>query len=140
MFSQFSNGFLRNAMRENSELMVITKAKDIVKYTFAIAENSPKKFRFTLVTRIHNTSLDVLENLIFANEVMLTGELPDKIERCSYQRKALAELKVLDALAMTAREQQCILPKQYENLSRLIYECVKLLKAWQRSDERRMGI
>ena len=127
-------------MRENSELMVITKAKDIVKYSFVIAENAPKKFRFTLITRLHNTSLDVLENLIFANEVMLTGDLSDRKERCSYQRKAIAGLKVLDALALTARERQCILPKQYENLSRLIYECVKLVKAWQRSDERRMGI
>lgn len=133
-------GFLCDAMRENSELMVITKAKDIVNYSFVIAENAPKKFRFTLITRIHNTALDVLENLIFANEIMLTTDLHDRTERCSYQRKALAGLKVLDALAMTARERQCILPKQYENLSRLIYECVKLLKAWQRSDERRMGI
>ena len=120
--------------------MVITKAKDIVNYSFVIAENAPKKFRFTLITRIHNTALDVLENLIFANEIMLTTDLHDRTERCGYQRKALAGLKVLDALAMTARERQCILPKQYENLSRLIYECVKLLKAWQRSDERRMGI
>ena len=127
-------------MRENSELMVITKAKDIVNYSFVIAENAPKKFRFTLITRIHNTALDVLENLIFANEIMLTTDLHDRTERCGYQRKALAGLKVLDTLAMTARERQCILPKQYENLSRLIYECVKLLKAWQRSDERRMGI
>ncbi len=127
-------------MRENSELMVITKAKDIVRYSFTIAENAPKKFRFTLTTRIHNTALDVLENLILANELMLTGEQSALRERSHFQQTALAKLKVLDALALTAREQQCILPKQYENLSRLIYECVRLVKAWQRSDEKRAGI
>lgn len=127
-------------MRENSELMVITKAKDIVRYSFTIAENAPKKFRFTLTTRIHNTSLDILENLILANEIMLTGDQSASRERKHFQQTASAKLTVLDALALAAREQQCILPKQYEHLSRLIYECDGLLKAWQRSDEKRMGI
>lgn len=126
-------------MRENSELMVITKAKDIVKYTFIISNNAPKKFRFTLITRMNNTALDILENIILANEIMLESEHSLQIRK-SYQQTALAKLKVLDAIAMTARELECILPKQYEYLSHLIYECVKLLKAWQRSDEKRMGI
>lgn len=126
-------------MRADSELMVITKAKDIVKYSFAISNNAPKKFRFTLITRMNNTALDILENLILANDIMFTDVSEAKIRK-DYQQIALAKLKVLDAVAMTAREQECILPKQYENLSRLIYECVKLLKAWQRSDERRTGI
>lgn len=47
-------------MRSDSELMVITKAKDIISYTFTVAENAPKKFRFTLITRMHNLALDVL--------------------------------------------------------------------------------
>lgn len=123
-------------MRENSELMVITKAKDIVNYSFAIAENAPKKFRFTLITRIHNTALDILESLILANEILLSDSTERKIRK-NLQHKAVAKLKILDALIMTAREQKCILPKQYEVMSRNITDCLKLTRAWINSDNKR---
>ena len=126
-------------MRENSELMVITKAKDLVKYVFTACENSPKKFRFTLVTRMNNTSLDVLENLILANEILLGDSDYYNAKRREYQQAAIAKLKVLDALAMAAREQQCILPKQHENISRLLSDCLKLTGAWIASDKKRIN-
>ena len=123
-------------MRENSELMVITKAKDIVNYSFAIAENAPKKFRFTLITRMHNTALDVLESLILANEILLSDPAERKTRK-NLQHKAIAKLKILDALSLTAREQNCILPKQYEVMSRYITDCLKLTGAWIKSDSKR---
>ncbi len=123
-------------MRDNSELMVITKAKDIVDYAFCIAENAPKKFRFTLITRIQNTALDVLESLILANEILLSDSVERKTRK-NLQHKTVAKLKVLDALAMAAREQRCILPKQYEVMSRYITDCLKLTGAWINSDNKR---
>ncbi len=124
-------------MREDSELMVITKSKDIVNYVFTISENAPKKFRFTLITRMNNASLDILENLIMANEILLSDNDTQRKQRSELQHIAIAKLKVLDALAMTSREQNCILPKQFEVLSRQITDCLRLTRAWINSDKNR---
>ena len=125
------------AMRADSELMVITKAKDLIAYLFRISENSPKKFRFTLISKMQNSALDTLECLILANEVML-GFTEDNKARKDLQHKAIANLKVLDALAMTARQVGCIIPKQYEVLSRHVSDCIKLTGAWINSDRNRL--
>jgi len=127
------------AMRADSELMVITKAKDLVKYVLVISENAPKKYRFTLVSKMQNNALDVLESLILANEILLGFGEEDNIKRRYFQQTAIAKLKVLDALAMVSLEQKCILPKQYENLSRIISDCLKLTGAWINSDKKRSG-
>lgn len=121
------------AMRADSELMVITKAKDIVSYWMLISENAPKKYRFTLISKMQNTGLDVLEDLILANEAQLGTR-----ERYDYQKQAIAKLKVLDALSMIGKQSRCILPKQYEYLSRLIADGIKLTGAWINSDKKRM--
>lgn len=125
-------------MRSDSELMVITKAKDLISYSFTIAENAPKKFRFTLITKMHNSALDVLENLILANEIPLGKNEKDNKRRRDYQQMAIAKLKSLDALIMIAREQKCILPKQYEILTKNISDCIRLTGAWINSDKKRL--
>ena len=125
-------------MRSDSELMVITKAKDIISYSFTIAENAPKKFRFTLVAKMHNISLDVLESLILANEIPLGNNKEDNKRRRDYQQTAIAKLKALDALIMISREQKCILPKQYEILAKHISDCIRLTGAWINSDKKRL--
>ncbi len=125
------------ATRADSELMVITKAKDLISYLFQISENAPKKFRFTLVSKMQNSALNSLECLILANEIML-GNAEDNKSRKDLQHKAIANLKVLDALAMSARQVNCVLPKQYEVLSRHISDCVKLTGAWINSDKKRL--
>ncbi len=51
-----------------SELAVITKAKDLCSYVMTVTEKSPKRFRFTLTSRLQNYALDVIENLFMANE------------------------------------------------------------------------
>ena len=45
-----------------SELIVITKAKELCSYVMTVTQKSPKHFRFTFVTRMQNLSLDVIEN------------------------------------------------------------------------------
>lgn len=125
-------------MRADSELMVITKAKDLVKYVFIISENAPKKFRFTLISHLQNNSLSVLESLIFANEIPLGKSETENYKRREYQQGAIAKLKVIDALSMAAKEAQCILPKQYAVISKLISDCLNLTGAWINSDKKRI--
>jgi len=123
-----------------SELSVITKAKDICSYIMTVTDKSPKRFRFTLVSRLQNYALDVIENLIMANETFVSaGDARSAIERMSYQRKAMSRLKLLSYMSELAMKQGCILPKQYEQVTKQVYDAENMLGAWMNSDKKRYG-
>ena len=56
-----------------SELTVVTKAKDLCRYVMTVTEKSPKRFRFTLVSRMQNLALDVIEQAYRANDIYAAG-------------------------------------------------------------------
>ena len=136
-------------MQQKSDLIVITKANDLCAYVLTVTEKSPKRFRFTLVGRMQNLTLDIIENIYRANEVYLgrgelcSSEMPQPHEtlafekRLDFQHAALTSLKVLGTMAQIAREQGCILPKQYEQITKQISDCQNLLGAWINSDKKR---
>ena len=65
----------------------------------------------------------------------------DQAERwLAYQQRALTGLRLLGYLAQLAMEQQCILPKQYEQITRMVYDCRNLPGAWMVSDRKRFGL
>ncbi len=122
-----------------SELLVITKAKDLCSYIMTITQKSPKHFRYTFVGRMQNLSLSVIENLFRANDVFVRkGDAPEIKVRLDYQRSAMTDLKILAYFSMLAMEQKCILPKQYEQIARQTSDCQKLLGAWMNSDRKRL--
>ncbi|MBQ1684242.1 MAG: four helix bundle protein [Clostridia bacterium] len=101
-----------------SELTVITKAKDLCSYVMTVTQKSPKQFRFMFTSRLQNLSLNVLESLYRANDTLVTKENVDSREkRLEFQHQALTDLKLLCYFSLLAREQNCILPKQYEQIS-----------------------
>lgn len=103
-----------------------------------ITDKSPKKFRFTLVSRLQNYSLDVIEQLIMANEIFINkGDDSAIHERFLHQRKAMTSLKLLGYMSELAMKQQCILPKQYEQITKQIYDVENMLGAWIVSDRKR---
>ncbi len=122
--------------RVESELTVITRAKELCEYILAVTDKSPKKFRFTLVSRLQNYSLSVIEHLYRANNVFVANR--DQMGRCEkrleLQYEAMTELRLLSYLSMIARESQCILPRQQSQISSRIIETQKLLYAWIKSD------
>jgi hypothetical protein len=125
--------------RKQSELTVITKAKDLCAYIMTVTQRSPKQFRFTFVSRLQNLALSVIENLFRANDVFVSRQ--DTIaqkERLGYQRAAMTDLKLLGYISLLAAEQGCILLKQYEQISRHITDCQNLLGAWMNSDRKRL--
>lgn len=121
------------------ELFVISKAKDMGNYIYTITDKSPKKFRFTLVSKLQNLSIDIIENLYRANCVYIRNEKDEQriIKRQSYQKEAYVSLKMLTYFAWMAREQQCILPKQYEQIAKQVSEVNQLLVAWAKSDQKK---
>ena len=122
------------------ELAVITKTKDLCSYILTVTDKSPKRFRFTLVAKLQNRALDALESLLLANEVYLANRRPENLaRRLELQHQAITSLKVLGYLAQLAMEQGCILSKQYEQISKRVYDCQNLTGAWINSDRRRFG-
>ena len=124
-----------------SELTVITRAKELSIYILTVTDKSPKKFRFTLVSRLQGYSLDIIENLYMANQIRLVKSISDDEinRRKAYQDKAMTMCRLLGYMAMVAREISCILPKQHEIIANKIIEVQKLPYSWQQSDIKRLS-
>lgn len=90
-----------------------------------MTERSPKKFRFTLVNRLQNYALDTIESILKANS------LRDVTKRMEEQDKAKELLNMLDSFAEISLQQGCILPKQYEQVSKLVAETLNYLQKWK---------
>ena len=126
------------ASNANSELRVVTAAKNLCSYVMMVTSKSPKSFRFTLVSRLQNLSLDIVENIYKANEVFVQSKDAQHMQkRLNSQHSALTNVKILAYISLLAREQGCILPKQYEQISKLVHDCQYLLGAWIKSDRTR---
>jgi hypothetical protein len=117
-----------------SELRVITAAKNLATYLFQVLERAPKKFRYSIITRLENKSLDVVEALYAANVAKL-GEAG----RLDEQKKARLALFVLDYEANLAIECGCLTLHQGEVAAKAIRDCAKLLAGWVSSDEKRLA-
>jgi hypothetical protein len=129
-------------MANTSELSVITKAKELCNYVLTVTDKSPKKFRYTLVSRLQNYSIVIIESLLTANEIRVTDRAGIVIkarleQRRDYQQQAFTNIKLLAFIAQVSMEQQCILPKQYEQITKALYDCQNLLGAWVKSDNKR---
>ncbi len=111
-------------MQKKNELFVMTKTKDLAKYIITITEKSPKKFRFTLIVRLQNYILDAIETIYLANMEK------DISRRLELQYKAKGLLSMLDYFAQLAFEQECILFKQYEQISKMQAESLYYLGKW----------
>ena len=124
---------------KKNELTVVMKAKDLCTYIVTITQKSPKQFRFTFVARMQNLAMDVIEDIYRANEVFIGAGNPNSAEkRLDLQHKALTSLKLLAYFSEIAMTQNCILPKQYEQIAKLTADCQYLIGAWINSDKRRL--
>lgn len=121
---------------DSNELIVITKTKKLCAYVITITEKSPKRFRAVFVNRMQNYCLDCLENLIEANSIRMDNA-KNKERRRECQRIAFLKLKLLGYISFLALENQCILKKQYQQISLQISDCINLLVAWRKSDTER---
>ncbi len=117
----------------SSELIVITKAKKLAAYVITVTEKSPKRFRAVFVNRMQNYCLDCIENLIEANSLKMDNHKNiEKRKEC--QHNAFLKLKMLGYISFLALENECILKKQYQQISLQASDCINLLIAWRKSD------
>ena len=129
---------------EDSELTVITKAKNMSAYIFQVTQSAPKKFRFSLVAKLQNLSLDVLSNIYKANDTFIPRQetanvmFSDRVaKRLDFSFAALTSIKELDHIVTLSREMTCITPKQHEQMAIIIFDVRNLLGAWIKSEKRR---
>lgn len=121
-------------MKQENELGIMVKSRKLTEYIFAVTEKSPKKFRFTITAKLQNGSLNAMEQLIRANEYYIKdkSQAESYQKRLNCQREAMIEFKVLGYMSMIAREQECILPRQQEQIAQQLSECRRMLWAWMR--------
>lgn len=113
----------------DKEMAVFTHAKKLGEYIFVITEKSPKKYRWSIVTRLQNCSVEVVEFLYRANFER------EKEPRIAYQKRAAVALKLLDFYAETARKKRAITIRQMGIIARQIAETEKLLNGWVKSSK-----
>ena len=90
---------------KQSELTVITKAKDLCSYVMTVTQKSPKQFRFSVTSRLQNLSLNVIENLYRANDTFVTKEnLAAREKRLAFQHQAMTDLKLLCYFSLLAQK------------------------------------
>lgn len=116
----------------DKEMAVFTHAKKLSEYIFVITEKSPKKYRWSIISRLQNASVELVENLYRANFER------DEAVRVSFQKAAAVCIKLIDFYAETARKKQAITVRQTGVLAKHIAETEKLLNGWVRSTKRKM--
>lgn len=108
------------------EMAVFTAAKKLAEYIFVVTEKSPKKLRWSIVTRLQNSSVELIEYLYRANTEQ--GE-----KRADFQKQAQTALSLIDFYSETARCMQAITIRQTGIIARQLYEIKKMLNGWMRS-------
>lgn len=126
-----------NKIPSNSnDLIVITVVKKLGAYIIAITEKSPAKYRGVFVNRMQNMCLETLELLLQANFVRIDS-IENKKKREEYQKDAIIKLKMLGYISMVAENSNCILKRQFKQISLQIGEAINLVAAWKKSDDER---
>ena len=123
--------------KKQSDLLVITKTRNLANYVFTVTHKSPKEYRFSIVSRMQNYVLDAVENLYRANAVQLTPQTI--MNREHYQREAMTAYRLLGTVAQIGSEQGAITAHQMEQIAMQVSDCEHLLGAWVNSDRKRLS-
>ena len=132
------------------EFAIITKAKDLVKHTFMMTSERrfPKKYRFTIVNRLHDLTLDIFQHIQEANELDLTDPQEYR-ERRYEQKKALTECKTVlflielqnlsgDFLPLF-EEKELISSEQCAEWTRHVMNVKNMTAKWRKQDRERFA-
>ena len=114
----------------DKEMAVFTHAKKLSEYIFVITEKSPKKLRWSIVSRLQNISTELIENLYRANNER------EEAARLEYQKRASVCIGLLDFYAETAKRMKAINLHQMSVIARQTSDVNKLLRGWIKSGKR----
>lgn len=129
----------RTQQGNQSEFAIITKAKDLVKHTFLMTNEKrfPKKYRFTIVNRLHDMTLDIYEHIQEANELDLSDQQECR-ERQYEQKKALTKCKTVLFLIELAFEKGLIDTDQCAAWTKCVLDVKYMTAKWRKQDRERV--
>lgn len=119
------------------ELEVIQKAKKLAEHTLRITSNCnkyPKKYRFSLVDKMQNKSLEVYEHLHEANRTDLRDYKRDRLE---LQTKAVTKCDELIFYIELSHTLNLINTKSMEYWSKMVSDIKHMTIAWRSKDRKR---
>lgn len=117
----------------SADMVVVTKAKNLVKYVFQITANSPKKIRFSFVSKIQTICLEIIENLYRAAEIPYNKSDAVSVKRkVGYLVEAKMSLKLVEYFALLMYECQFFTSKQYEQIAKMGIQCETLINSWMK--------
>ena len=120
-----------------TELKVILKAKELAEHTLRVTSNCntyPKKFRFSLVDKMQNKSLEIYEYLHEANrtDLRLFGR-----ERSELQTKAILNCEILLFYIELSYKLNIINDRRMEYWSKMVSDIKHMAIAWRSKDKQR---
>lgn len=121
------------------ELTIITKAKDLVNHTLKLTNNAnlfPKKVRFTLCQRMQNITLQILHDIIAANEIYPQTAAEWK-RRLDLQREVLTGCKMFLTFLDISLEQGYVDIRRCEYWTGLTTDVKNLAASWRKKDVER---
>lgn len=129
---------LMSEYKKPQEFALITKAKTLVKHTdmMTTEKRYPKKYRFTLVNRLQDKSLEIFECIVDANELSLTDK-EECAERQRLQRRALTLCKTILFLIEVSYEKQLINVQQCETWTKAVCDVKNMTASWYKGDKAR---
>lgn len=125
--------------RPEKKLNILSKAEDLVDYTFNATDNTknfPKKVRFTVSNRIQEKALCIYEALLRANEYDLRIE-EEKNKRNNLQKEVLITCKELLFLIELSFNRGYIGATSCEYWSKLVFDLKYMTAAWLKRDRAR---
>lgn len=123
----------------HGELTIICKAKDLVNHTLQLTNNTklfPKKVRFTLCQRMQNLSIQILHDIIAANEIY-PRTVAEMNTRLDLQKEVLTNCKVFLNFLDIALEQGYIDIRRCEYWTGLTTDVKNLAASWRKKDAER---
>ena len=123
----------------HGELTIICKAKDHVNHTLTLTNNAnlfPKKVRFTLCQRMQDISIQILHDIIAANEIYPQTANEAK-RRLDLQKEVLTNCKVFLNFLDIALEQGYIDIRRCEYWTGLTTDIKNLAASWRKKGAER---
>ena len=120
-----------------TELRVILKSKDLAEHTLRVTSNCnryPKKYRFSLVDKMQNKSLEIYEYLYEANRTDLTLY---RRERPQLHTKAITHCDELVFYIELSMKLNIINIKSMEYWSKMVSDIKHMAIAWRSKDKER---
>lgn len=121
---------------------VIEKAKELAGHTLKVTANEakfPKRYRFTVVAKLINQSLYILDKLLMAQEIYPEDDPKLLQDRVKYQKKARAKCRSMMTLITVSKEHFGIDAGGIEYWVKMISDVRNMTSAWIRKDKERFG-